>query len=179
MLADQSTIIVGTFDDRQQARAAIAALEDAGFGESEIGFVVRGERLEGAAGAYGYSDDPMQLGPETGTRAEERAVTGAAAGAGVGGIIGAAAALLVPGIGPVLAGGVLATVLGGAAIGAAGGGILGAMTGSGIPEARARYYEDQFRAGRAIVTVRADERARAAADILARSGADDIERCFA
>src|SRR5215207_4715883 len=111
MLADESSMIVGTFADREQARAAINALEEVGFSDNEIGFVVAGERLGTTAGAYGYSDDPMQLGPETGTRAEERAVAGAAAGAGVGGVVGAAAALLVPGVGPVLAGGILAAAL--------------------------------------------------------------------
>jgi hypothetical protein len=96
-------------------------------------------------------------------------------GAGIGGVVAAAAALLVPGFGPVIAGGVLATVLGGAAVGAAAGGILGALTGMGIPEEEARYYETAFNEGRILVTVKADGRYEEAREALYDQGAFDVE----
>src|SRR5262249_9740746 len=60
---------------------------------------------------------------------------------------------------------------GGAAAGAAAGGIVGALIGLGIPEEEAHYYESEFKAGRVIVTVRADGRYNEAWDILHRHGA--------
>jgi hypothetical protein len=76
----------------------------------------------------------------------------------------------VPGIGPVLAGGILAATLGGAAVGAAAGGLLGALTAMGVPEEEARYYEREFEACCTIVTVTAPGRAQEAAAVLHRYG---------
>jgi len=81
--------------------------------------------------------------------------------------------LLIPGIGPVVAGGILATALGGAAIGAAAGGLLGALTDMGVPEEDARYYDNEFQSGRTIVTVQAGNRSQEAWDILRSFGARD------
>jgi uncharacterized protein (TIGR02271 family) len=80
---------------------------------------------------------------------------------------------LIPGFGPAIAGGILAATLGGAAIGAAAGGLLGALTGMGVPEEEARYYESEFQAGRIILTVQADGRRDEAINILRRYGAYD------
>jgi len=102
-------------------------------------------------------------------------LSGAIAGAGIGGLIAAAASLLIPGFGPVVAGGILATVLGGAAVGAAAGGILGALMGLGVPEEEARFYEGEFNEGRILVTVKAGDRYSEARDVLLRNGAYDIE----
>ena len=89
-------------------------------------------------------------------------------------------ALAIPGLGPVVAGGVLATAFGvaggtavaGAGIGAATGGVLGALAGLGIPESEARYFETGFRAGQVLVTVEAGARVLEAMAILDRHGAD-------
>jgi len=89
----------------------------------------------------------------------------------LGGLIGAAAALLIPGIGPVVAGGILASALGGAALGAAGGGLMGGLITTGVPEDEARYYDQQFQAGRTVVTVKADGKYAEAEAILRRHGA--------
>jgi hypothetical protein len=51
------------------------------------------------------------------------------------------AAGVLPAIGPVIAGGLLAAVAASAAAGAAAGGIVGALIGLGIPEEEARYSE--------------------------------------
>jgi uncharacterized protein (TIGR02271 family) len=147
------------------AERAVEQLKNAGFRDDQIGFVARDQGAGQGTTATGET-------AETGTTGE-RAAAGAVGGGILGGIIGAAAALLIPGIGPVVAGGILATTLAGAAVGAAAGGLLGALTKMGVPEEEARYYESEFQAGRTIVTVQPDGRQQEALDILRRNGAYD------
>ncbi len=52
--------------------------------------------------------------------------------------------LMIPGVGPVIAGGVLGTTLAGAGIGAAAGGVIGALTGLGLPQTEAEHFETGF-----------------------------------
>jgi hypothetical protein len=151
------TTVVGVFDNRDQADRAVEELRRVGFRDDQIGYAVRGTEGETF---------------ETGKTA---AGEGLATGAVIGGLVGAAAALLIPGIGPVVAGGVLASVLGGAAVGAAAGGILGALVGMGIPEEEASYYESEFQAGRTLVTVSCESRCAEAQEVMRRFGAYDIE----
>jgi hypothetical protein len=165
-MAMERTTVVGVFHDRDQAERAIDELHRLGFRDDEIGFAVRGgDHVEGTT----VTDDRAT---DTGSGA----LSGAIAGAGIGGFIAAAASLLIPGFGPVVAGGILATLLGGAAVGAAAGGILGALVGLGVPEEEARFYESEFHEGRIIVTVKAGARFTEARDILYRHGAYDVER---
>jgi hypothetical protein len=156
-LRERSTV-VGVFADHAQAEQAIQALERAGFTDEQIGFIRRGEGRTGE-----------ESRPGTG----EKVATGALGGGVLGGILGAAAALLIPGFGPAIAGGILATTFGGAAIGAAAGGIIGALTKVGVPEEEAHYYQGEFEAGRTIVTVRAANRQQEAMEILRQYGAYD------
>ena len=80
---------------------------------------------------------------------------------------------MLPAIGPVIAGGLLASILASAATAAAAGGLAGALIGMGIPEEEARHYESELKAGRTVVTVRANGRGAEAWDILNRFGAID------
>jgi uncharacterized protein (TIGR02271 family) len=80
--------------------------------------------------------------------------------------------LAIPGIGPIVAGGTLASTLAGAGIGAAAGGLLGALVGMGVPEEDARHFDQGFRAGGTLVTVNAGNRAEEARECLYESGAD-------
>ena len=57
-----------------------------------------------------------------------------------------------------IAGGVLASILASAAGGAAVAGLAGALVGLGIPEDEADYYENEFKSGRTIVTVKTTTR---------------------
>jgi uncharacterized protein (TIGR02271 family) len=86
---------------------------------------------------------------------------GAATGAGIGATIGGVAGLLaglgllaIPGIGPVVAAGWLASTAAVAAAGGATGGLIGALTQSGIGEPEARNYAEGVRRGGTLVTVR-------------------------
>ena len=104
-------------------------------------------------------------------RKREDEATGAVTGGIVGGVVGIAASLLLPFIGPAIAGGAVIAALGGAALGAVAGGFLGTFVSMGVPEEHARQYEQEFKTGRTIVTVKTDDRQQDALNILQRNGA--------
>jgi len=159
------TTVVGVFEDRGAAQRAVNELKRLGFSEEEIGVAARdGNDIEGAK-------ELSEHGSHVGTGA----ATGVAAGAGVGALwgLGIVAGVL-PAIGPAIAGGALAAILSSAAAGAAAAGIAGALIGLGIPEEEARYYEDEFKAGRTIVTVKSATRCDEARTILQRCGCYDV-----
>jgi hypothetical protein len=156
---------VAAFQDRFEAEKAVDELEQAGFSRDEVGFAIRGADV--ASGGM--------ITDEEGAKDRPGALAGMATGAGVGALLGAAAALLIPGVGPVVAGGVLAMALGGAIAGTAVGGIFGAISGLGVSEEEARFYEQEFNSGRAIVAVKAGARAAEAAEILRRHGGYDLQ----
>lgn len=155
---------VGVFDDRNDAELAARDLRGKGFKDDQIGYAWRDE--SGKAHAEG-------------NKAGQMAASGAGTGVVLGGIIGAGAALLIPGIGPVVSGGLLASALAGgvtgAVTGAVSGGVAGALVGLGIPAEEAKYYDQQFRDGRTLMTVRADERYDDASDIVRRRSGFDYE----
>jgi uncharacterized protein (TIGR02271 family) len=153
---------IAIFEDRTRAQRAIEELRRAGFTEKEIGITARDTTGTGA-------DDGHKE-----THATEGAIAGVTAGAGVGALwgLGILAGVL-PAIGPAIAGGTLAAILSSAAAGAATAGIAGALIGLGIPEDEARYYDEEFRAGRILVTVDARGRLDEAQAILSRNGGYD------
>jgi uncharacterized membrane protein len=161
MIPDTSKTVVGVFSNAEQAKNAIAELEQAGFPQSGISMVVRSDQ------------HPVQLS-EVATDAE----IGAAAGS-IGGALLGVAASAVPGIGPVLAIGPILGALGGAGIGAVTGGFIGALTDAGVPAEEAHFYAEGVRRGDAIVTVRTDQAdAQRAVEIMDANGALDIEGRF-
>ncbi|MBA3260618.1 MAG: YsnF/AvaK domain-containing protein, partial [Gemmatimonadales bacterium] len=160
--ADGSTV-VGLFEDQPSAEQAIQRLKAEGFSEQQIGVAVRDRAQQQA------------LTESTGTQAAEGATKGAVGGGVVGGVVGLLAgvgALAIPGIGPIIAGGALASTLAGAGIGAAAGGLMGALVGMGIPENDARHFEQGFQEGGVLVTVQAGARSGDVRRVLHESGAD-------
>jgi len=164
--------VVGLFDNMQDAHGAVQELTNAGFTSDDISIVANN-----ASGAYSTTDGG-------GSEAAEGAGAGAVGGAvlgGLGGLLVGLGALAIPGVGPVVAAGTLATTLGttavGAGIGAAAGGLVGALVGAGIPEDDANIYAEGIRRGGALVTVQAsnDNDADRAADILDRYNVVDID----
>jgi uncharacterized protein (TIGR02271 family) len=149
--------VVGLFRHQPDAERAIRELRDAGFADDQIGVLMRDR------------DRQQELAKGTGSKAGEGAATGAVSGGVVGGVLGLLAgigALAIPGIGPIVAGGALASTLAGAGIGAAAGGLIGALVGMGVPEEEARYYDQAVREGGILVTVYARQRAIEARRIL-------------
>jgi hypothetical protein len=158
--ATTSDTVVGVFDDPRQAQQAVNELRRQGYTDDQIGVV--SQRGEGESAT------------ETGTGAEEGAAIGAATGAGIGALwgLGILAGVL-PGIGPAIAGGTLGILLSSAAAGAATAGIAGALIGLGISDEDASYYEDEFRAGKTIVTVRGGPNAAAVHSVFNQFGGYD------
>jgi hypothetical protein len=86
--------------------------------------------------------------------------------------LGIAAAVFPP-LG-VVAGGTLMAVLASAAAGAAAAGLAGALIGLGLPEDEANYFEGEIKAGRTLVTVKAEGRYDEALSLLRQSGGYDM-----
>jgi uncharacterized membrane protein len=83
--------------------------------------------------------------------------------------------LAVPGVGPLLAAGPLATALGALAAGGAAGGIIGALSTMGVPEEYARKYSAAIEQGSALVSVRTDDYTRDAVErVLTAHGGREI-----
>ncbi|QLE56321.1 general stress protein [Nostoc sp. TCL26-01] len=141
---------IGAFPHRRDAEAALGELRDAGFPMNRVSLIAKD-----ASGTPGVGGNLGQ-----GNKADEGAKAGAATGGalgGLGGLLVGLGTLAIPGVGPVIAGGAistaLATTLAGGAIGAAAGGIVGGLAGLGIPENRARVYNDRFQRGEYLVIV--------------------------
>jgi hypothetical protein len=158
--------IVGVFQNRDEAERAVDDLQRAGYTADDIGYVGHGDVAP--AGVRDTSDEAEDTGAG--------AAGGLIGGGVLGGVLGAVAAGLIPGVGPIIGAGILAATLGGAAAGAAVGGLIGALTGLGVSEDEARFYDEEFRGGRTLVTVRPTGRPEEVRSILQRNGAYDIER---
>lgn len=165
---------VGVFPNRRDAEYALNELRDSGFPMDNVSVIAkdadRDDRLAGA-------DMSDRVGNKADEGATAGAVTGGALG-GLGGLLVGLGALAIPGIGPVMLAGAgataLATALTGGAIGAAAGGLLGALAGLGIPEERARIYNDRVTRGEYLVMVDGtDEQIHRAQAIFSNRGIQD------
>jgi hypothetical protein len=164
MTNTQRSTVVGVFSNHEQAQQAVRELKRLGFRDDQIGVAARD--TEGWADRYGDAKN---------TYAEEGAGIGAAAGAGIAGLWSLGISFgVIPVVGPILAAGPLAAALISAAGGAAAGGLVGGLIGMGIPEEEAAFYESEFKAGRVVVTVRAETRAAEAESVLRRFGGYDM-----
>jgi uncharacterized protein (TIGR02271 family) len=155
--------VVGLFADQPAAERGIQALKAAGFTENQIGVAVRDREQQ------------KEIIEGTGTQASEGAAAGAVGGGMVGGVIGLLAgvgALVIPGVGPIIAAGALASTLTGAGIGAAAGGLIGALAGMGVPDEDAKHFERGFQEGGVLVTVEAGGDAARARQALVLGDAD-------
>lgn len=152
--AGQYQRAVGVFKTRAEAERVINDLNAAGINMERVSVVAK--NADEVAGV----ETGVTRTEETGNHAEEGAATGALTGGaigGVGGLLVGLGALAIPGIGPILLAGAeataIATTLAGGAIGAATGGLIGALIGLGIPEERARVYNDRVTSGEYLVMV--------------------------
>jgi uncharacterized protein (TIGR02271 family) len=169
MRAQQSSIVVGVFEDREQADRVVDELRRAGFRDDQIGVAMRHDEGMAGTGATDAVDNEEETEAGTG------AVTGALTGLGLGALAGLGILSgVIPAVGPAIAAGTLGVILSNAAAGAGIGGLVGLLVGAGIPEHEAQYYQGEFEAGRTILTVHADGRAADAMAILRRHGAYDM-----
>ena len=160
------TTVTALYDDMTSAKAAVADLVSAGFRREDISLIAN-------------DADKTYASYTTGTYEED--VDGDE-GAGFGAIIGALVgfgAMLIPGIGPVVAAGPLAAALLGSGIGAAAGAVTGGLTASlvdtGIDEEDAGYFSEGVRRGGVLVVAHVnDEQAERVVTILNTHSPVDI-----
>lgn len=152
--------VVGMFETTSDVDATITALTSNGFDKSDISVVARREVLKDS-------------GLDVTTGAEVGAITGATTG-GIAGLLIGLGALVIPGIGPIIAAGEFLTWVGamvlGLAAGAIGGGLLGGLVALGLPEHEAKVYVEGVKRGNLIVAVRAPEERIAKAEEIFKAG---------
>jgi hypothetical protein len=168
-------VVTGVFEARGDAERAINQLRSLGVPQDKIGLITPGSRPEAVERGVPVADTE---GPGMGQAMG--AAVGGAMGAAGGATLGlAVASLAIPGIGPVIAFGMIgAALLGtlGAAAGAALGDELEEQLGEGVPHEDVFLYEDALRHGRSIVIAYVeDDRADEARDVIKNAGASDID----
>ena len=167
---------VGVFSTYSDAEAALSELKNSGFPMNQVSVVARDATQHENVGGADVTDDVAKK-----ARVENDAAKGAVTGGALGGLTGllvGLGALAIPGIGPVMLAGAtataIATTLSGTAIGAAAGGLIGALIGLGIPEERARVYNDRVSRGDYLVMIEGTEdEIRRAEAILSHRGIQD------
>jgi hypothetical protein len=167
--------VVGIFSDRATAERVIQEVLASGVPQNSIVY------LCGEQGAAKVETLPTTDAERDGMGKTMGAYLGAVTGAGAGLSLGSAAAtLLVPGVGPVMAIGI-----GAAALLGLGGGVAGAAIGDsseramdqGVPRDDVSIYHELLRRGHALVIVNTDvhEHAKIARSLFEKHGSEDIE----
>lgn len=143
-----TTIVSALYATFEQAKRAVQNLEESSVATDNISIIA-------SNGEKKYDSYAKDVASDAGT------------GASLGGAVGAGAGLLaglglmaIPGVGPVVAAGWLASTLAGAvagsAVGAAAGGVIGSLTESGLSEEDAQLYAEHIRRGGALVCAKVD-----------------------
>jgi len=162
--------VAGLFVDHEQAIKVVGALRNAGFEMSQIGLVARDNGAhDQRESVTAHVDSPADE-----ARTIVQATEGSLIGGTAAGLITAAASLLIPGVGPLIAGGILAASI----IGGTAGWLVGGLIGLGLTAEHAQHLQDQVEAGRTLVTVSAtsDARGDEAHRILTSMGAVDSRK---
>lgn len=147
--------VTRSYESYDAARRVVDDLQAAGFPAANISLIGRHESTDNS-------------------NAGEGAGIGAALG-GAAGLLAGLGLLAIPGVGPVVAAGWLASTAAGAAAGGVTGGIIGAFTSAGEDEESANYYAETVRRGGSVVSVKAHEDQAPAAEAI-MDGAMPIDR---
>lgn len=152
-----SKTISKLFPDYPTAQTAARELEAAGLKSGDISIVANNVERWDSDDRFKHVEakrDKDHDGVDDRTK-------GAGVGAGVGGVAAGAAGLAaglgvlaIPGIGPVVAAGWLASTLAGAITGGVAGGVVGALAESGVSKNDADMYAEALRRGGALVVAR-------------------------
>jgi hypothetical protein len=169
--------VYGVFDDVDNAERAVSALKDHGADGNEVSVIRRSD----GRGVPQIENEAAQGLTVTGPGdVAAGAMKGGAAGIALG-VLASAVALTIPGIGPILAAGPLATAIGAAlatgAAGAIGGGFVGYLVDQGVPDVTATRYHEAVTRGDILVSVRSAR--LSSADVLLlmqKYGAIDVSR---
>jgi stress response protein YsnF len=148
------------YKDHDIGARAVAELERSGIPHSDVSII--------SSNDSGWFDRDRSKRIDRDADGRDDRSEGAATGAGIGATVGGVAGLLaglgllaIPGIGPVVAAGWLASTAAVAVAGGATGGLIGALTQSGVGEQEAHAYAEGVRRGGTLVTVRVPDTDRA------------------
>lgn len=148
----RSGMLTGMFSDRESAERAYNSALDRGYTRDDVNVLMTDQTRDSWFG----NDSDTVGDSELGSKAMEGTGVGSAIGGTLGAIIGGIAAIgtsvVLPGLGLVVAG-PLAAALAGAGAGGLTGGLVGALIGSGIPEDRARVYEEGVKNGGMVMGI--------------------------
>ncbi len=177
-LDSNSKVVAGLFDTTPQAIKALEDLVAHGYDRSDMNLIAND-----VAGEYSrYFDDEGKFiaSEQDNTTAGEGAAAGGGIGAvlgGTGGVLMGLGLLAIPGVGPALAAGPIIAGLVGAGAGAAAGGLVGAMASAGLPKESARKYAEGVRRGGTLLLLEtgSDESAEEAYKVLRAHAPVDIE----
>jgi hypothetical protein len=166
-MASKNTAVFGIYKTIGHAERAVEVLTTAGFPSNNISVL-----LTDAQTTHDFAH-------EKNTKAPEGVTAGAATGGIIGGTLGllvGLGALVIPGIGPLLAAGPIVATLAGVGAGGAAGGIIGALVGMGIPEYEALRYEGHVKNGGVLMSVHCDtsKEITRATELMRGTGAEDI-----
>ncbi len=152
--------VIGVFESRAKAEKAVNTLRKQGFTTEEINIVSKKQKNQEQSQDGTYDDDIT-----------DGTLTGGTLG-GIGGLLMGAGALMLPGIGPIIAVGPITAAVGGAIAG----GIAGGLIDWGIPAEASQRYEQEVAGGSILAIIRTDTtKVGSAAQILRQNGAKDVE----
>jgi len=160
-MIEQPECVVAVFPSPAKANNAVTRLESHGWSHDHISVIAPGNESQlGALEPLHHRD-----------RTEKAAAIGGATGAAIG-LLAGSSLFIIPGLGPVLFAGAVASGITGGLVG----GLVGAMSGWGIRDDHVRQYEDALKHGKAIVVLTGDPPALAEgrAELLA-SSAEKVE----
>lgn len=168
-----NNVISAVFDSHSEAERAISQLRSAGIDNDSISVIGRdGDSYSETSGDRTDSDEPGSF------------IAKAAAGSGIGALLGVAA-LAIPGVGPLAAAGAIASsaiggaALTGTAVGAAAGGLSDLLSSHGVDRDDTDYYGDRINNGGIFVSVdpsRSSLGRTEIEDILHRAGGHNSRR---
>jgi hypothetical protein len=152
------TMLTGMFSDKDSSEGAYKSLRDRGYTDDEINVMMSDDTRKKY---YGDGQAETELGSKSAQGTGIGGAIGGTLGAVIAGVAALGTNLVLPGVGLVVWG-PLAAALAGAGAGGLTGGIVGALIGAGIPEERAKAYEEGIKGGGTVfgVTPRNDEDAQ-------------------
>jgi hypothetical protein len=161
--------VVGIVHTRVEAETLVDCLKAAKFTDDDISAL-----LPDKEGTHDFAHSNS-------TKAPEGAIAGVGTGGVVGGVLGfmaCTAAMVIPGVGPLIVAGPILSALSGAAIGATIGGVGGALIGMGIPEYEAKMFEGKVRDGNILLAAHCttNDQMVIAEDLFKHNKATDIHR---
>jgi hypothetical protein len=166
---------VGIFNSRADAERAVERLRSIGIPDNHISLLTPGASEKKLEAVATTETEQPGMGATLG------GVVGGALGTASGMSLGAAAAsLFIPGVGPIIASGIIGAALlgaGGAIGGAKLGGELEEGMADGLPKDELFLYEDALRQGRSVVIAftKDDDQDDAARSIMNEAGAESVD----